>query len=137
MKVALICFYDGKDARTEVIAGAVRQSAEEAGNTVQVLDGMQETGPAALALSDYIAVIARKSGFFGSALPSRIKEFFAAAGSVAGKKGAALLVSYGLFGNRKAYENLMRSMEKEGVVLDYSDILRNRDEARAGGKNLG
>ena len=116
---------------------AVLKSAEEAGGSAEIFDGFADDGKPRLALFDYIAVVAKKKGFFGGQLPDRAKEYLDSAPSIAGKKGAALIVKSGPFGNGKACSNLMRLLEKEGVLLDYSEIISGVEAARACGKNLG
>ena len=137
MKIALISFCGKGDSKSAALVQAVLKSAEEAGGSAELFDGLADEGQQRLALFDYIAVVAKKKGFFGGQLPDRAKEFLDAAPSIAGKKGAALIVKSGPFGNGKACSNLMSLLEKEGVLLDYSEIISGVEAARACGKKLG
>ena len=137
MKIALISFCGKGDARSAALVQALLKSAEEAGGSAELFDGLADEGQQRLALFDYIAVVAKKKGFFGGHLPDRAKEFLDAAPSIAGKKGAALIVKSGPFGNGKACTNLMSLLEKEGVLLDYFDVISGVEAARECGKKLG
>lgn len=137
MKIALLSFCDKGDSKSAAIVRAVLKSAEDAGKNVELFDGFLDDGKLRLALFDYIAVIAKKKGFFGGRVHERAEEFFATAPSVAGKKGAAFIVQSGPFGNGKACSALMQLLEKEGVLLDYFDIIGGLEAARACGEKLG
>jgi hypothetical protein len=53
-----------------------------------------------------------------------------------GKKGAAFLKKAGPF-TGKAMANVMRAMEKEGMVVNWSDIIFSAPHAEALGKKIG
>jgi hypothetical protein len=56
--------------------------------------------------------------------------------SLAGKKSAAFIKKTGIFSGL-ALANLMRAMEKEGMIVNWSDILLNGPHAEAMGKRIG
>jgi hypothetical protein len=60
----------------------------------------------------------------------------AAGSSLVGKKSAAFIKKGGLF-TGKALANLMKVMEKEGLLVNWSDILLNPAHAEALGKRIG
>ena len=60
-----------------------------------------------------------------------------ASASLAGKKGAAFLKKTGPFFVNKALCNLMRVMEKEGMMVNWSEVLLSSDHANAMGKRIG
>jgi hypothetical protein len=59
-----------------------------------------------------------------------------AGSALGGKKSAAFIKKGGLFTSR-ALSNLMRAMEKEGMMINWSDILMNSPHAEALGKRIG
>jgi hypothetical protein len=85
---------------------------------------------------EYIAVVTEPVSFFSGKIPPKIAKMLAAGSSVAGRKGAAFVKKSGLFTNR-AIANLMTAMEKEGMVVNWSDILFNGPHAEALGKQIG
>ena len=62
-------------------------------------------------------------------------HFLSAAGMVSGKHSFAF-VSKTPFGSTKALSRLMKSMEKEGMLIKNSSILTSPQEAREIGKRL-
>lgn len=136
MKIALIHFCGG-DSRSSAMVDALRQSAEKSGGAVECFDGQRDLDQTKLSFFEYIVVVVKKQGLFSGAVSPRVKEFLDTAGNIAGKKGAAFVVSGGVFGNAKTCANLMRVLEKEGLLLDYSDILKNKGQALESGKKIG
>ena len=137
MRIALISFCGKDDSKASAIIREIVKSAREAGGDIELFDGFLDEGHARFVLFDYIAIAAKKKGLFGGHLPSRVSEFFDGVATVAGKKGAAIIVQSGPFGNGKACANLMHVMEKQGILLDYFDIIGGADAARACGEKLG
>lgn len=137
MRIALISFCGKGDSKPSELVQAILKSAEEAGGSLELFDGFSDEGQARLALFDYIAVVAKKKGFFGGHIPSRAAEFLDGASSIAGKKGAAIIIKAGPFGNGKACASLMRLLERAGVLVDYSEIISGAGAARACGEKLG
>jgi menaquinone-dependent protoporphyrinogen IX oxidase len=93
-------------------------------------DGMKLPG------YEYIAVTAEPASFFSGKINSKIAKMLAAGSSLAGKKSAAFVKKAGLFSSR-ALANLMKTMEKEGMVVNWSDLLFNAPHAEAMGKHIG
>ncbi|MEE0999330.1 MAG: hypothetical protein UIH41_06695, partial [Treponemataceae bacterium] len=63
-------------------------------------------------------------------------EVLATCGNVSGKKGCALIVKSGLF-SQKFCNSVMKKMEKEGMKIDYFDVINNVDHAAHVGKKIG
>jgi hypothetical protein len=85
---------------------------------------------------EYIVVAAEPVSFFSGKINLNVSRILAAGSSLSGKKSAAFIKKTGLFSNR-ALSNLMRTMEKEGMVVNWSDILFNAPHAEAMGKHIG
>jgi hypothetical protein len=114
---------------------AFAKGIQSMGHYVDVLDVWTEDGHK-LPAYEYIAVIAEPvSAFSGKIIPN-IAKILATGSSVAGKKSAAFVKKTGLFTNR-ALSNLMKAMEKEGMVVNWSDILFNPPHAEALAKYIG
>jgi hypothetical protein len=108
---------------------------ESMGHRVDVLDVWTEAGMR-LPGYEYIAVISEPISFFSGKLINNISKILAAGSSLTGKKSAAFIKKTGLFHNR-ALSRLMFAMEKEGMVVNWSDILFNAPHAQALGKRIG
>lgn len=116
------------------LAKALGKGIEKQGNQVDVFDGVKDTN-VKLTMYQYIAVGAEPIGALGGKIPESVSTFLAASGLVTGKKSYAF-VSKSVFGGEKSLARLMKSMEKEGMLLKNSDILRSPTEAEEIGKRL-
>ncbi len=108
---------------------------EAMGHRVDIMDAWTEDG-ARLPGYEYIAVAAEAASFFSGKIPDALPKVLSAASSLSGKKSAAFLKKGSMF-NNKALSNIMRAMEKEGMVVNWSDILLNAPHAEALGKRIG
>ncbi len=89
-----------------------------------------------MGIFDYITIITTPSTIFSSKLPEKFEQIISTHGSLSGKKGCALVVKSGFFSN-KLSRLTMRAMEKEGMVIDYFDIIDSPGYATHTGKKLG
>jgi len=93
-------------------------------------DGMRLPG------YEYIAVVTEPMSIFSGKIPQCVAKILAAGSSLVGKKSAAFVKKSGLSHN-KALFNLMTAMEKEGMRVNWSDILLSEIHAEAMGKLIG
>jgi len=93
-------------------------------------DGMRLPG------YEYIAVVSEPVSFLSGKIPVIVSKVLTAGSSLVGKKSAAFVRKTGLF-NSRALSNLMKAMEKEGMRVNWSDILFNSSHAEAMGKHIG
>ena len=114
---------------------SLAKGMESMGHRVDIVDAWTEDGMW-LPGYEYIAIAAEPVSFFSSRLTSNISRILAAGSALSGRKSAAFIKKKGLFSNR-ALANLMRIMEKEGMVINWSDILLNCPHAQAMGKKIG
>jgi hypothetical protein len=114
---------------------ALAKGMESMGHRVDIVDVWTEDGMR-LPGYEYIAVTAEPVSFFSGKIISNISRTLAAGSTLAGKKSAAFIKKSGLFSGR-ALSNLMRAMEKEGMVVNWSDLLFNAPHAEAMGKHIG
>lgn len=137
MRTLIIHFFDAQNQKhTEILRNLVK-SAESKGNQVDVFNGNVDS-PDNLHLSmyEYIAVATTSPQFIGAKVPKKLTELLASGGSVSGKKGCALVIKSGLSSN-KMVRVLMKELEKQGMVLDYFEVILNAEHSVAVGKNIG
>jgi hypothetical protein len=108
---------------------------ESMGHRVDIIDVWTEDGMR-LPGYEYITVISEPLSFFSGKIISNISKILAAGSNLTGKKSAAFIKKTGLFSNR-ALSRLMKAMEKEGMFINWSDILFNAPHAEALGKRIG
>mgnify|MGYP007112210933 CR=1 FL=1 len=136
MKVALIPFCAPRNAQASSVLKILESSSSARGNTVDVFNGFQDILNPRLTMYDYIAVLVQAKGLVVGQIPPRVAEFLSTSGTVSGKKGCALVLKSG-FASGKTCRTLMRAMEKEGVMLDYFDVIKDADHARSVGGKIG
>jgi hypothetical protein len=108
---------------------------ESMGHRVDVLDAWTEDG-FRLPGYEYIVVTAESVSLFGGKMPEAVAKILGSGSGLGGRKGAAFLKKTGPF-TTKAMANLMRVMEREGMVVNWSDILLNAAHAESLGKRIG
>jgi hypothetical protein len=84
---------------------------------------------------EYVAVLAEQRGLFGGVMPEELAPALGA-GVLVGKKGAAFLRKTGPFTGRGLL-NLMHAMEKEGMVVNFSEVVLSAAHGEALGKRTG
>ena len=114
---------------------ALAKGMSSMGHHVDILDAWTEDG-FKLPAYGYIAIAAEPNSLFSGKIPTVITKLLAAGSSLSGKKSAAFIRKKGLFSGR-AMANLMKAMEKEGMVVNWSDLLLNSPHAEAMGKQIG
>jgi hypothetical protein len=134
MRIAIISAPAVRRAVPDYVT-ALAKGMESMGHRVDVLDAWTEDG-FRLPGYEYIAVIAEPVSLFGGKLPEVIPKVLAAGGSLGGKKSAAFLKKTTPF-TAKALANLMRAMEKEGMLVNWSDVLLSPAQAEFLGKRIG
>jgi hypothetical protein len=107
---------------------------EAMGHTVDIVDAWTDDGMRLLNCQ-YIAITTEPLSFFSAKIPEVISKILAARG-IGGKKSAAFIKKSGLRSG-KALFNLMTAMEKEGLIVNWSEILLNAPHAEAIGKRIG
>ncbi|MCL2441264.1 MAG: hypothetical protein FWD14_05950 [Treponema sp.] len=105
------------------------------GHQVDIINAWTEDGMR-LPGYEYVAVTAEPVSFFSGKIPVCISKILSAGSSLTGKKSAAFIKKAGLFSNR-ALSNLMKAMEKEGMRINWFDLLLSSPHAEALGKRIG
>ena len=114
---------------------SMAKGMESQGHRVDIVDAWTEDGYR-LPGYEYIAIAAESISFFSGKIPDVISKMLSAGSSLGGKKSAAFVKKTGLFSNR-ALTNLMKAMEKEGMMINWSDLLLTPAQAEALGKRIG
>jgi menaquinone-dependent protoporphyrinogen IX oxidase len=134
MRIAIVSAPALKRETPDYVA-SLAKGMESMGHRVDIVDVWTEDGMR-LPGYEYIAVVTQPISFFSGKLPVPVSKALSAGSSLVGKKSAAFVKKSGLFSNR-ALANLMKVMEKEGMKINWSDILFNAPHAEALGKRIG
>jgi menaquinone-dependent protoporphyrinogen IX oxidase len=134
MRVGIVFFPSNSSATPEKAAKALAKSLEALGHDPTVINGDVDSSTK-LSLYDYVAVIARAISFFGGKLNDKVGHFLANAGTVSGKRSCAFAIK-SPFGSEKALARIMRAMEREGMFVNYSEIVKIPEDAAESGKRL-
>ena len=109
---------------------------ESMGHRVDTIDAWIDDG-FRLPGYEYIVVCAEAVSAWGGKMPEALPKILAVGSGLVGKKSAAFLKKTGPFFINKALSNLMRAMEKEGMLINWSDIILNAPHAEALAKRIG
>jgi hypothetical protein len=113
---------------------ALAKGIEAMGHTVEIVDAWKDDGMK-LPACQYITIVTEPLSFFSAKIPEIIPKILSSRG-IDGKKSAAFVRKAGLRSNKVLY-NLMTAMEKEGMLVNWSEILLNAPHAEAMGKRIG
>jgi hypothetical protein len=134
MRIAVISVPAQRRAVPDYVS-AFAKGMESMGHRVDIVDAWTEDGTR-LPGYEYIAVIAEAVSLFGGKMPEALSRVLSAGSALVGKRSAAFLCKKGPF-SAKAMANLMRAMEKEGMLINWSDIILNAPHAEQLGKRIG
>jgi hypothetical protein len=115
---------------------ALARGMESMGHRVDIMDAWTEDG-FRLPGYEYIAVCAEAVSAWGGKMPDVLSKALSAGSGLVGKKSAAFLKKTSPIFITRALANLMKAMEKEGMMVNWSDILLNAAQAEALGKRIG
>jgi hypothetical protein len=113
---------------------ALSKGVASMGHQVEVIDAYTDDGRR-LPAFDYIIVAAEQTGIFGGRMPDALSRLLRGPASLLGKKSAAFLKKTGPF-TGKAVANLMRTMEQEGMFVNWSEIILSAPHAQELGKRI-
>ena len=115
---------------------ALAKGMESMGHRVDILDAWTEDG-FRLPGYEYIAVCAEQASAWGGKMPEALAKVLGAGSGLVGKKSAAFLKKTGPLFVNKAFYGLMKAMEKEGMSINWSEIIISVPQAEALGKRIG
>jgi hypothetical protein len=134
MRIVIVSIPAGRKPTPDYVT-ALARGMESQGHHVEILNAWSEDGRK-LPTYEYIAVVAEQTSLFGGKMPAALSELLSASSVIGGKRGAAFLKkTYPFTG--KAMSNLMRAMEKEGMLVNWSDVILSASHAQELGKRIG
>ena len=135
MRILLLHFLSTQNQRHTAVLKKIEQTVGASGNQC-TLCSEKDSINLHMGMFEYIAVIVPASPLFGAKVPEKLPEILSTHGSVNGKKGCVLVVKSG-FSSAKMCRVTMHAMEKEGMVIDYFDIIESADHASYSAKKIG
>ena len=115
---------------------SLARGLESMGHKVDILDAWTGDG-FRLPGYEYIAVCAEAVSLWGGKMPEVLSKTLSTGSGLIGKKSAAFLKKTGPIFINKALRNLMNAMEKEGMHINWSEIILSSPQAEALGKRIG
>ncbi|GHU66280.1 hypothetical protein FACS189447_06830 [Spirochaetia bacterium] len=135
MRIAVVSAPKSRNGVPEYVK-SLAKGMESMGHRVDIIDAWTEDGMR-LPGYEYIVVCAEAAKAWGGKMPEVLPKVLSAGSGLVGKKSAAFLKKTGPFFITKALWNLMRAMEKEGMMVNWSEIILNPAHAEALGKRIG
>ncbi len=125
MNVSVVAVSDRKSEKLKMVARAVAEEFRSMGHSVEFM----ETPDYRMASSLFVAIVSEPKGL-GSNIGDKIRTELAQCQSLVGKRTMALLVKSGFFPS-KALGHLMKSLEKEGMVVTMGEVVASVADAIA------
>lgn len=125
MRIAVIAASEKRSQRLTRCAQALSRQFSVQGH----VSDFYATPDSRFSTYDFLVVCSEPSGT-GSAMGKKLGEQLAQAGNLVGKRSMAILVKSGLL-PRKALANMMKILEKEGMVVTMAEIVANEAESAA------
>lgn len=135
MRLLILHFLDSKNNKHKKILENLEASAANNGHQVTVIDA-KDAENMHFAMYEYVTIVTNSAKLFGAKLPEHMSEILSQHGTLSGVKGCSLVVKGG-FSSEKMSRLSMHAMEKEGMKIDYFQIIESPDHAKAIGKKLG
>lgn len=136
MRVLILSYLKKDSKKHSEILKKLEGASVSKGNQVEIRKGDVDLDQVRFPMYEYIAVVTPSSALFGAKVPEKLIEALATCGNVSGKKGCALVVKSG-FSSQKMCRSVMKEMEKQGMVVDYFDVIESVDHAAYVGKKIG
>ena len=127
MRAAVLFFGGARREKVAEVARGLVVGLERQGHQVDLIDGEHDTGKK-LTVYEYLAVGTTTTTGIGGKIDPKIGEYLGQAGTLLGKKSFAFVLKTAI-GSHKGLANLMKTMEKQGLFLRFSETIRSREEA--------
>lgn len=134
MRAAVVFFSTSSRERILGLAKALAKGIGQQGHQVDIIDGDHDVN-AKLTMYQYLAVGSQTLAGLGGKLPDKVAQFLGSSGLVTGKRSYAF-VAKSSFGSARALARLMRTMEKEGMLIKNSAVLSSPQESEEIGRRL-
>jgi len=135
MRIAVISVPATRKGIQDYVKNLAR-GLEAVGHKVDILDAWTEDG-FRLPGYEYIAVCAEAASAWGGKMPEVLPKMLACGSGLVGKKSAAFIKKTSPLFVNMSLANLMKAMEKEGMMINWCDIILNAPHAEALGKRIG
>jgi len=134
MRIAVVSAPSQRQSPPDYVQ-ALAKGMESMGHRVEVIDAWTDDGMR-LPGYEYIVVVTEPASYFSAKIPNVLPKLLSAGSGLGGRKSAAFVKKSGLRSGR-TLTNAMNAMEKEGMVVNWCDILFNAPHAEAMGKRIG
>ena len=131
MKVA-ICYYSTKKKELDEIAKGIERGISEQGHQTMLVNML--TNESKLSMNKYFVIGCNTVSLFRGKLPKGFVNKLENMGSIGGKHCMAFVNKK--MGKASTLLNLMNTIEKQGLFVDYSEILANYKDGYLLGKKL-
>ena len=135
MRIAVVSVPARRLGIPEYVKYLVR-GMESNGHKVDIIDAWTGDG-FRLPGYEYVSVCAEPVSLWGGKMPEALPKILGCGSGLVGKKSAAFIKKTGPFFINKALSNLMKAMEREGMLINWSEILLGPSHAEALGKRIG
>lgn len=125
MRIAVVAVGDKKTEKLRTRARAVVREFSMSGHLAEYFEAVESR----IASYDFVVVCSEPVGM-GKSIGTKIGVQLSGGGNLVGKRSMALLVKSGLF-PQKSLAILMRSMEKEGMIVTMGEVVASDGEAVA------
>ncbi|MCL2093447.1 MAG: hypothetical protein FWH12_04545 [Treponema sp.] len=134
MRVAVVSVPHRRMEVPEYVKALVK-GVESMGHRVEIIDAWTQDG-FRLPSFEYVIVCAEAIKGWGGKMPLSLPKVLTSGPGLVGKRGAAFIKKTGPLFTQRSLANLMKAMEKEGMRINWSDILLNTAQAEAMGKRI-
>ena len=128
MNIGILKVFPSVSSSSEGVLSEFVSCLSKKGHQVTLIDGMSKEEQH-LTSFEYLIIATFPENLFGGRISERVHECLSQGGHISGKKGCALILKK-RFSLNKACKALMSIMEKEGMILDYSNILDSVEKAQ-------
>jgi len=135
MRIAVISL-PGRRREIPEYVKSLAGGMESMGHRVDIIDAWTDDG-FRLPGYEYIVICAEAESLWGGKMPDVLSKILTSGSGLVGKKSAAFIKKTGPFFINKSLSNLMKAMEKEGMLVNWSDVILSPPQALALGKRIG
>ena len=129
MRIAVVAASEKRSEKLTRCAQALSRQFSAEGH----VSDFSTTADSRFSTYDFLVVCSEPAGA-GSAMGRKLGEQLSQGGNLVGKRSMAILVKSGLF-PRKALANMMRILEKEGMVVTMAEVVANEAESAAAARD--
>ena len=133
MRAAIVYFTEKRGKELEAMSNALARGMEKQNISVDVFKSKDFNRR--LGIYKMVAIGTEATGNFGGKIPEGLKKYLESVGPLINLRSFAFIAGRGMR-RQKSLQTLMRTMESEGMLVIYSDLLETEKEAEAVGEKL-